>query len=174
MKAASGWMGMFSFILLSSSCGYHTGGHADLIPKTIHTVAIPAFTNNTTRYKLTDQLPEAIAREFIARTRYRVVPDPGTADAVLAGMVLSYAASPTVFDPVTARASAIELHVTLRLNLTERATGKNLFSRPNYEVRERYQISVDPTAFFEESDSALARASKEVARLVVTSILDNF
>ena len=60
------------------------------------------------------------------------------------------------------------------MNLTERASGKLLFSRPNYEVRERYQISVDPTAFFEESDSALARASKEVARLVVTSILDNF
>ena len=47
----------------------------DLIPKTIHTIAIPAFTNVTTRYKLTDQLPEAIAREFISRTRYRIVTD---------------------------------------------------------------------------------------------------
>jgi hypothetical protein len=89
-------------------------------------------------------------------------------------MVLAYGASPTVFDPTTGRASAIELHVNLRLILTERATGKVLFSRPNYLVRDRYQISVDPTAFFEESEPALARASKEVARLVVTSILDNF
>ena len=57
----------------------------DLIPKTVHTIAIPAFTNPTTRYKLTDQLPEAIAREFISRTRYRIVSDPNPADAVLKG-----------------------------------------------------------------------------------------
>ena len=159
---------------LASSCGYHTGGHAELIPKAIHTIAIPAFNNNTTRYKLTDQLPEAIARELIARTRYRIVPDRGAADAVLTGTLLSYRANPSVYDPTTGRASAIELIVTMRVDLTERATGKVLFSRPNYQVRERYQISVDPTAFFEESDSALARASKEVARLVVSSILENF
>ena len=60
-------------ILLVSGCGYSTGGHADLVPKTGHTIAIPAFSNATTRYKLTDQLPEAIAREFISRTHYRIV-----------------------------------------------------------------------------------------------------
>jgi hypothetical protein len=163
-----------ALLLLTGSCGYHTAGHADLIPKTIHTIAIPAFTNATTRYKLTDQLPEAIAREFISRTRYRIIPDPLMADAVLEGTVLSYTSFPTVFDPVTSRASAVELHVTMRLNLQERTTGKSLYSRPNYEVRERYQISVDPTAFFEESDSALARASQQTARQVVSSILENF
>jgi hypothetical protein len=163
-----------ALLLLAGSCGYHTAGHADLIPKTIHTIAIPAFTNATTRYKLTDQLPEAIAREFISRTRYRIVPDPLMADAVLEGTVLGYTSFPTVFDPVTSRASAVELHVTMRLNLKERATGKSLYSRPNYEVRERYQISVDPTAFFEESDSALARASQQTSRQVVSSILENF
>jgi Lipopolysaccharide-assembly len=161
-------------LLAAASCGYHTAGHADLIPKTVRTLAIPAFANNTTRYKLTDQLPEAIAREFIARTRYRIVPDPLQADAVLQGVVLSYTAFPTVLDPNTNRASAVDLYISLRLNLTERATGKSLFSRPNYQVRDRYQISVDPAAFFEESDTALARASSETARLIVTSILDNF
>ncbi len=52
--------------LLLTACGYHVAGHTDLIPKTIHTVCIPAFTNTTTRYKLTDRMPEAIAREFNA------------------------------------------------------------------------------------------------------------
>jgi hypothetical protein len=174
VKAAGGPAGVVYLMLLAAACGYHTGGHADLVPKTIQTIAIPAFTNNTTRYKLTDQLPEAISREFIARTRYRVVADPDNADAVLTGTVFSYTAFPTVYDPTTGRASAIELHATLRLTLTERATGKTIFSRPNYQINERYQISVDPMAFFEESDSALARASKEVAQLVVGSILDDF
>jgi len=161
-------------ILLASACGYHTAGHADLVPKTIHTIAIPAFTNQTTRYKLTDQLPQAIAREFVARTHYRIVSDPDAADAVLTGSVLTYTSFPTVFDPTTGRASAVEVHVTMRLDLVERATGKKLYTRPSFEMRERYQISIDPAAFFEESDAALARASEQTAQQVVSSILNNF
>ena len=161
-------------ILLASACGYHTGGHADLVPKTIHTIAIPAFSNATTRYKLTDQLPEAIAREFIARSHYRIVSDPNSADMVLRGSVLTYTSFPTVVDPDTGRASAVEVHVTMQLNLVERATGKTLYTRPNFDMRERYQISIDPAAFFEESDAALARASEQTAQQVVSSILDNF
>ena len=161
-------------LLLTTSCGYHTGGRADLVPKTVHTLSIPAFNNATTRYKLTDQLPEAIAREFIARTRYHIVSNPEAADAVLEGTVLGYSSFPTVFDPATGRASAVELHVTLRIDLRERATGKTLYNRPNFQVSERYQISIDPAAYFEESDSALARASQQTARQVVSSILEAF
>ena len=59
-----------------ASCGYHVSGKADLLPKTVHTIAIPAFQNATIQYKLTDLMPGALAREFITRTRYRVIPDP--------------------------------------------------------------------------------------------------
>jgi len=163
-----------SAALLAASCGYHTGGQADLVPKTVHTIAIPAFTNQTIRYKLTDQLPQAITREFISRTRYRIVSDPTAADAVLTGTVLTYRSFPTVFDPTTGRASAVDVHVNLRLTLVERATGKTLYNRPNLDVSERYQISIDPATFFEESDAALARASQQVAQQVVSSILEAF
>ena len=170
---SAGWIAA-ACLLLASSCGYHTGGHGDLIPKNVHTIAIPAFTNVTTRYKLTDQLPEAISREFIARTRYRIVSNADAADAVLDGAVLSYQSFPTIFDPTTGTASAVEVHVGLRLTLRERATGKILYSRPSYEIRERYEISINPTAYFEESDSALARASQQTAQQVVSSILEAF
>jgi hypothetical protein len=157
-----------------SGCGYHVAGHADLLPKTIKTIAIPAFGNLTTRYKLSDQLPEAIAREFISRTRYRVVKDVNSADAVLRGAVLSYFSYPTIFDPTTGRASGVQMHVVMQVSLIERATGKVLFNRPSFEFRERYQISLDPGVYFEESDSALARVSVQVARAMVTAILENF
>src|SRR4051812_38857233 len=87
-----------------ASWGYHFAETDTVLPKTIHTVAIPAFTNQTTRYKLTDQIPEAISREFITRTRYRVVSDQNTADAILRGSVLGYSFSPTIFDPANGRA----------------------------------------------------------------------
>ena len=156
------------------SCGYKFANTDTVLPKTIHTVSIPAFTNLTTRYKLTDQLPEAVAREFITRTRYRVVADANTADAVLRGTVINYSFYPTIYDPKTGRAAFAEIHVTLAVSLTERATGKVLFNRPNFDVRETYQISSDATQYFEESDPALKRAGQQVARSIVSAVLENF
>jgi Lipopolysaccharide-assembly len=156
------------------SCGYHVAGHTNLMPASIHTICVPAFGNATTRYKLTDRLAEAIAKEFISRTHYRVVSDPNTADAVLNGTVINYISYATVADPVTGRATAVDLRVYLRVSLTERTTGKVLFTRPSMEVRERYEVSVDPRTYFDESDSALDRASRQVAATVVTAILTNF
>jgi outer membrane lipopolysaccharide assembly protein LptE/RlpB len=157
-----------------SSCGYHTGGHADLLPPTLKTIAVPAFANASVRYKLTDRLPEAISRELLTRTRYRVVPKQEAADAVLHGTVINYTSYPTVFDPATGRASTAEVHLTLRVTLEERATGKELFSRPSFEIRERYEISLQSADYYEESDDALDRVSKIAARQVVTGILDGF
>jgi hypothetical protein len=157
-----------------SSCGYHVAGHSDLLPKSLQTICIPAFTNATTRYKLTDRLPEAVSREIISRTRYHIVSDPNQADAVLRGSVMNYISYATVADPVSGRATAVDLRVYLQVSLVERATGKVLFSRPSMEVRERYEISVDPRAYFDESDAALDRASKQVATQLVTAILENF
>jgi len=166
---------LIALCLLLSSCGYHVAGKADLVPKSIHTIAIPAFANITTRYKLTDHLPEAISREFIARTRYQIVNDPQAADAVLRGSVINYIAYPTVFDQQTGRASGLAVNVTMQVSLVERATGKVIFTRPSFDVRQRYEISVsNATAYFDESDAALDRLSRDVARAVVTAILENF
>jgi RNase P/RNase MRP subunit p29 len=161
--------------VLACSCGYHTGGHAELLPKTIKTIAVPAFTNaNTTAYKLTDRLPEAVSREFIARSKYRVVSDPNLADAVLRGAVITYVSFPIVFDSSTGRAASVELHVTMQVSLTERATGKVLFTRPRMEAKERFQIASLPGQYFLESETALDRMSKSAAAQVVSDILNDF
>jgi hypothetical protein len=157
-----------------TSCGYHVAGQADLVPKTVHTIAIPAFSNITTRYKLTDHLPEAITREFITRTRYQIVNDPNQADAVLRGSIVNYIAYPTTIDQQTGRASGLQVNVTLQVTLTERATGKVIYSRPSFEVHQRYELSIKADAYFEESDAALDRLSRDVARDLVSSILEKF
>ncbi len=162
------------FFCVLSSCGYHVAGHSDLLPKTIKTIAVPAFGNASIRYKLTDQLSEAVKREFIARTHYRMVSDPGQADAILQGAVGTYSSYPVLFDAATSRAAAVQVIVTLQVKLVERATGKVLFTRPSLQITEQYQISLDPGQYFDESDTALARASKIVAQQLVTAILENF
>jgi outer membrane lipopolysaccharide assembly protein LptE/RlpB len=163
-----------AFALLLAACGYHTAGHADLMPKTIQSVCIPAFKNASSRYKLTDRLPEAISREFIARTRYSIVSDCAQADAVLTGSVLNYLANQTVVPVATGRATAADVHVILTVTFTERATGKVLYNNTNFGVNERYEISTDPIAYFEESDAGLNRVAVQVSRMVVSAILNKF
>ena len=163
-------------LIVTASCGYHVSGKGDLLPKNLHTIAIPAFENATVHYRLNDRLPEAISREFIARTRYTVIPDAKEADAVLRGSVVNFVAFPSVFDQRTGRASGLQVSVTMQVALTERATGKVLFSRPSFEMRQTYEFSPNsaPQAYFDESETALARLSRDVARDVVSAILEKF
>ncbi len=160
-------------LCLLARCGYHTAGHADLLPKTLATVGVPAFDNKTTRYKITDWLPDAVAKEFLASSRYRVV-SADRADMVLKGTVLSYSANAVLFNPQTALATNVEIHLALQVTLVERATNKVLFTRPRLEVVDTYEIPVQQTQYFDESDSALQRVSQRLARQIVSDILNNF
>lgn len=157
-----------------SGCGYRVGGQADLLPDHVRTIAVPAFANVTTRYRLTERLPSAITREFITRTRYRIVADPNEADAVLNGAVVNFISAPTIFDAATGRAAGIQVSVFLNLTLTDRKSGQVFYQRANFEARQRYEVSIEQVEYFDESDVALDRLSREVARLVVSTVLEAF
>jgi lipopolysaccharide assembly LptE-like protein len=156
------------------SCGYHTGGKADLVPKTVQTIAVPAFTSLSTRYMLTDILPREIGREFMARTRFHIVYDPNTADAILTGTITGVGIYPTVSDPTTNKATSIRISVSLAASLVERTTGRVLYSRSNWSLHEDYATAVDPHQFFDESGPALDRLSHDVARDIVSAVVENF
>lgn len=161
-------------LLSLPGCGYKVGGHSDLLPKDLKAIAIPAFGNTTTRYKLTERLPAAIGREFLSRTRYRVVADPNEAGAILQGTVANYISGPTIFDQATGRAVGIQVIVYLNLQLVEAGTGKVLYSRQGLEFRERYEVSIEQQAYFDESEVGLERLSRELARMVVSTVLEAF
>lgn len=160
-------------MLALSGCGYHVSGHADLLPKNIKTIAIPAFGNVTIRYKLADRISADLTREFISRTRYKVVADSGQADAVLSGAVLNFVSYPTTYDPVTSRASGVQAIVNLQVMLMDKS-GKVLFHRPSFEVRERYEIAVDAATYFDESGPAMDRLARDISRSIVSAVLENF
>jgi hypothetical protein len=165
---------VFLALLAATGCGYHVAGRSDVMPQTIHTIAVTPFANRTIRYKLAQRLPADLTREFIERTRYKIVSDPKTADAVLDGSLLNFGSYPIIADQTSGRATVVQCSAYLQIKLTERATGKVLFTRPWFEARERYEISVDPQSYFDESGAGIERLSRDVARDVVTSILENF
>jgi outer membrane lipopolysaccharide assembly protein LptE/RlpB len=167
------WIVPVLLAFAATGCGYHVAGRGDTIPKNVKTIAIPAFTNRTTNYRLAQGLPEAITREFISRTRYRVVPEADGADAVLSGSIINASSYPIISDQKTGRATAVQFSLRFQISLKTR-DGKVLFSRPNMEVHDRFEISIDPNAYFEESDAMLDRLNRETAASIVSAVLENF
>jgi hypothetical protein len=157
----------------TTGCGYRVAGTTNLLPKNIHTIAVIPFGNGTTQYKLSTYLTEAISHELVARTSYAIVADPSQADATLSGGIANIFNNATVADPVTGRGTGAQIIIVMQVRLVAK-DGKVLFNRPNLEFRDRYEISVDAKQYFDESQAALGRLSNDVARTVVSAILENF
>jgi outer membrane lipopolysaccharide assembly protein LptE/RlpB len=156
-----------------SACGYHTAGHANLLPSDLRTIAIPAFLNQTQTYKVEQTLTASVVQEFVTRTSYRITSDPKSADATLHGIVLSTYTNPLTYDTKTGRASSILVIVSLSVSLKDRQ-GRVLYQNPSYIFREQYQVSQELSSFFEEGSPAFQRLSRDFARTLVSNLLEAF
>lgn len=165
----------FAFCLLPSlSCGYRVAGRGDRLPPGIQTIAVPVFTNSTRQFRIEQRVSAAVTRELIERTKYQITSDPATADAVLKGEIKDVRSGVIAFDRATGRATTLQVQVTAQVDLIDQHTKKPVFSNHNYIFREQYQVSQNPATIFEEQDPALERLSRDLARTLVTDILENF
>jgi outer membrane lipopolysaccharide assembly protein LptE/RlpB len=176
--------------LLLTACGYRVAGTGSQLPPGLKVIAIPAMKNDTTRYRIEQRMTEAVVHEFIARTKYRVVPTEDSADAVLHSEITSFEATPAVFDTTpasnpsttnvpainvtTARATTMLISVHMKVLLEESGTKRVLYKNDNYLFREPYEISTDPSKFFDEQGPAVQRMSRDFASRLVSDVLENF
>jgi len=144
------------------------------LPKSIHVIAIPAFENKTTGYRIEQKLTAATVHEFLARTQYKVTSNPASGDAILQGKVLSLEATPLLFDTATGRATTMLVTVKCEISLTETATQKILYHTSNFLFRNEYEISTDVKSFFEEQDPALDRLAQDFALRLVAAVTENY
>ena len=160
--------------VLFTSCGYHTAGKAVRIPASVQSIAIPIFVNQTQTYRIEQTMTAAVVREFLSRTKYRVLNEESReADAILRGFVVSTQLAPLTYDSQTGRASSALVTVNLKVTLTDK-NGKVLYDNPNYVFREQYQVSREISSFFEEESPAVERLSRDMARTLVADILENY
>ncbi len=161
-------------ILMAVACGYQVAGTASRLPPDVKTIAIPAFTNKSTQFRIEQKVAAAVTREFIERTSFRVTPNPADADAELKGTITSVRSGVLTFDPNTGRATTFQIQVDASVELVDLHTKKVLFTNPRYVFREEYQVSQSTSALYEESEPALNRLSRDFARTLVTDIIENF
>ena len=128
-------------------------------------------------------MTQSVVREFLARTKYRIVSTEDSADAVLHGEITSLESIPVVFDTSvqsptattsTARATTMLVSVHMRVWLEEKETKKILYRNDNFLFREPYEISTNPSTFFDEQGPALDRMAKDFASRLVADIVENF
>ncbi len=178
-RSARRWpSGVAAFLLiafwLSSACGYRVAGRGSQLPAGWKTIAVPALQNKTTRYRLEQRLTEALVRELITRTAYRVIQDEAAADATLTGEVFAVEASPVLFDAATGRATTMVVTVRVKVRLADRATRKVHFQNDDFVFRQQYEVSGDINSFFEEQEPALGRLARDFAARLVSALLENF
>jgi len=171
---------LMSAAMCSAGCGYHVAGRSDSLPKTIHVIAVPALENKTTSYRIEQKLTTATVHEFLAKTSYRVVPDPANADAVLRGKVLSLEAVPLLFDTATGARDDHADHAEVRNHVRRTGDGKSslshgqfCFPQPirNFDGCEQSQQHQE---FFEEQDPALDRMAQDFAARLVVAVVENY
>lgn len=161
-------------VLSCGGCGYHVAGRAAHLPSDWKTIAIPAFKNDTTRYRIEQRFTQAVIREFITRTKYRIVQDQASADAVLTGEVISIETNPVLFEATTGEVTTMLVSVHTKVQLIDNRTQKPVYKNDDMVFRSEYQISADVNTFFDEEDPALDRMSRDLASHLVADVLENF
>ena len=153
-------------------CGYQLAGKATAIPESVDSIAVPIFTNQTSKYRLEQRLTAAVVDELISRTKYRILSNPASARAVLIGVVTEFTSAPVIF----AGGAGSTFLVTVRLHVTlkDSRSNKVLFENRNYFFREEFEISRASEDFFPEEGPALDRLASAFSRDLVSTILESF
>ncbi|MBI2186065.1 MAG: LptE family protein [Acidobacteria bacterium] len=166
-------------VLATPGCGYALAGRGSFLPTYIRVVGIPQLVNNTAFFQVEQILTEKIRTEFIGRGRYTVVPELEGADAVVTGTVTSIAVQPIGFTEQQL-ASRYQFTLTMNVQFTDARTNQALWAnsaltfREEYELSTRSNVALEGATFLSQERSSFDRIADDVARTVVTAILEAF
>jgi hypothetical protein len=163
----------------TSGCGYALAGRGSFLPPDIRVVGIPQLMNRTTFFDVEQILTEKIRNEFIGRGKYRVVADPAGADAVLSAEITSITLSPVGLT-TTQLASRYQFVLTMKVDFVDARVNRSLWANDALSFTGEYDLTTsagataDLSNFADQQRSAFDRISTDVARTVVTAIVEAF
>jgi hypothetical protein len=169
------------FAFLTSGCGYALAGRGSFLPDYIRVVGIPPFENRSSFSQVEQVLTEKVRTEFIGRGKYQVIPEAQGTDAVLSGELLAISVQPVGFNEQQL-ASRYLFIWTMKVAFTDARTNEVLWSNDALTFRGEYELSTRGSSdqkdlgasFVDQERSSADRMATDVARSVVTSILEAF
>jgi hypothetical protein len=120
-----------------------------------------------------------VRAEFIGRGKYAVTNEAIGADAVLTGDIVNVSVQPVGFTEQQL-ASRYLFTLVMKVQFTDARTSDVLWSnealvfREEYELATRGTTALDGAAFLDQERGSVDRIATDVARSVVTSILEAF
>jgi hypothetical protein len=172
-------MGAAAVAVAATGCGYALAGRGTFLPTYIRTVGIPQIGNRTTFYRVEQVLTEKVRAEFIGRGKYKVVPDTNGADALLTADIASIAVQPVGLTE-NQLASRYLFTVTIKAQFTDTRTSEVLWSNDQLVFREEYDLgprtggAIEGATFLDNEATSFDRISNDIARSVVTAIVEAF
>ncbi len=165
--------------MASVACGYALAGRGSFLPANINTVGIPLLENSTTFFQVEQVLTEKIRAEFIGRGKYAVLSEAAGADAVLSGQVIAISVQPVGFTEQQL-ASRYLFTLSMKVAFTDTRTNDVLWSNDSLTFREEYELATRGTtglegaSFLDQERSSFDRIASDIARSVVTAIVEAF
>ena len=176
------WVSVLSLVAAiaaaSSGCGYALAGRGSFLPADIRVVGVPLLENKTTIARIEQNFTEKIRTEFIGRGKYEIVPGTGGADAVLSGAITGVSYQPIGLTNQQ-QASRYRFIVTMRVQFTDARNNQVLWVNEGLTFSEDYDLSrggtqLEGAVLLEQEGPAVERLATDLARTVVTAILEAF
>lgn len=173
------WLGMLAGAGMAASCGYALAGRGSFLPAYIRRVGIPVFANRTPYFTVEQIFTEKVRVEFQSRGPYTIVPGDTGVDGIVRGEILSIALTPVAFTEQQ-QASRYLFTVTVGVRFEDVQAQRTLWENPalafsdEYDLASRASAGLDAASFLDQERSAIDRLSTDLARSVVSAILEAF
>ena len=150
---------------VSFGCGYSVMNTR--LSDEYHTIAVPAFKNESFEQEIQIAVTNLLIRELKADGRYRVVDDPAAADLVFRGAITDFDAHAISFD-TDDNIGQFKILLTARATLEDTRTGRIICRQDNLTGRDFYQTLGGRTR-----EEALNEASENLVETLIFECLDN-
>jgi hypothetical protein len=144
------------------------------LPKSIRTIAVPAFQAEARglRYRVQSRFTNAVTNEIIRRGNgLKVQGTTEGADAVVEGTIRDFGFSGVLLDR-EGRARVYEVTIVSAVTIRDLKENKVLYDNQNLVFRDSFEFSQDPRSFFNEEDPAVERIARAFAESVVSAIVN--
>jgi hypothetical protein len=168
-------------VLLASltSCGYRFTPSGGIVPEGAKNIAILTFVNNTNEPYVDVEVTKAVADEFVADGRLKVV-SPEAADLVLKGAVTAFNMIPQSYT-VDSYVQQYMVSIVVAVSLEDAKDHKMLFQERGLSsvFVSSYPVTysdknVDIMATKIAKDAAVKKASRDIALTLRSRVLEGF
>jgi hypothetical protein len=164
---------------LSASCGYALAGRGSFLPDYIRRVGIPMFGNRTPYFTVEQVFTEKVRVEFQSRGPYTIVPGDTGVDGIVRGDITGIGLTPVGFTEQQ-RATRYLFTVGVGVKFEDLKAQRTLWENPALSFSDEYDLAssasagLDAASFLDQERSAIERLSTDLARSVVSAILEAF